>query len=134
MTALDRLTAYLCQQPGTEHMDAHHADMARQILVQHARELAEQPQTAIGLADRLSAVMDICDEIERGTPTPEVADIVLRIHRAALGDKPQLPKWAVDQLKDRDIDPRAVTHFIRSRDGDKIAAAVNGAPIHLSRT
>lgn len=53
MTALDRLTAYLCQQPGTENLDAHHADFARQILDQHARELAEQPQTVIGLADRL---------------------------------------------------------------------------------
>lgn len=42
MNAEDRLTAYLCQQPDTEHMDAHHADMARQILAQHAKELGRE--------------------------------------------------------------------------------------------
>jgi hypothetical protein len=56
MNALDRLTAYLCQRPGTGHMDAHHADVARQILTQHARELAAAgagESGVISLADRL---------------------------------------------------------------------------------
>lgn len=40
MNAEERLTAYLCQQPGTQRMDQHHADMARAILNQHAEEIA----------------------------------------------------------------------------------------------
>ena len=41
MNAEERLIAYLCQNPGTEHMDTHHAEVARQILAQHSKELAE---------------------------------------------------------------------------------------------
>jgi hypothetical protein len=55
VNALERLTAYLCQQPGTGHMDAHHADFARQVLGQHAQELAAAAGESgvIPLADRL---------------------------------------------------------------------------------
>jgi hypothetical protein len=40
MNAQQRLTAYLCSRPGSENMDAYHADFARQILDQHAKEIA----------------------------------------------------------------------------------------------
>ena len=95
------------------------------------------------MTDRLRAVLDICDEIERGNPSPEVALAVLRIHRAALGDDParhqigrppsELPDWAIIQLSDRNIDPGDVTHFIAGRDGRTLAAAVNGKPVTLVR-
>lgn len=42
MNALERLTAALCSRPGTENMDRHHADLARQILDQHAKELGRE--------------------------------------------------------------------------------------------
>lgn len=42
MTALERLTAFLCSTPDTEKLDAYHAVVARQILDQHAHELAEE--------------------------------------------------------------------------------------------
>lgn len=41
MNAEERLSAYLCSRPGTERMDQHHADFARDILNQHAKELAD---------------------------------------------------------------------------------------------
>lgn len=92
---------------------------------------------------RLRAVLDICDEIERNEPTPEIAAVVLRIHHAALGDDParhrpgrppsELPDWAISSLEDRGIDPSEVTHFIAARDGRTIAAAVDGKPITLTR-
>lgn len=93
--------------------------------------------------DRLRTVLDICDEIERGNPSPEVALVVLRIHQAALGDDParhqigrpasELPEWAVTLLADRGIGDSEVSHFIASRDGRTIAAAVDGKPVHLAR-
>lgn len=42
MSALERLTAFLCARPGTEDMDEWHADWAARLLSQHAHELAEQ--------------------------------------------------------------------------------------------
>lgn len=42
MSALERLTAYLCSGPGTEAMDAWHAEWAEGILRMHAHELAEE--------------------------------------------------------------------------------------------
>ncbi|NUP47571.1 MAG: hypothetical protein HOW97_09715 [Catenulispora sp.] len=93
--------------------------------------------------NRLRAVLDICDDIERSNPTPEVALVVRRIHHAALGDDParhrpgrpatELPEWAVSQLEDRGIDPSEVTHFFTAHDGRTIAAAVDGKPVALTR-
>lgn len=40
MNALERLTAYLCQQPGSENLDTHHAEFAKSLLDQHAEEIA----------------------------------------------------------------------------------------------
>jgi hypothetical protein len=92
---------------------------------------------------RLRAVMDVCDEIERGNPDALVAAAVLRIHRAALGDAPahrgpgrppsELPDWAIVQLSDQGMDAGDVTHFFEASGGRKIAAAVNGKPVHLTR-
>jgi hypothetical protein len=45
----------------------------------------------------------------------------------------ELPEWAVAQLSDRGIDDSEVSHFIASRDGRTIAAAVDGKPVHLTR-
>lgn len=42
MSALERLTAYLCSRPGTEDMDAWRAEWAEGILRMHAHELAER--------------------------------------------------------------------------------------------
>lgn len=45
----------------------------------------------------------------------------------------ELPEWAVSELSDRGIDDSEVAHFIASRDGRTIAAAVDGKPVHLTR-
>lgn len=42
MSALERLTAYLCSNPGSEHMDEEYAAFAARLLDQHAHELAEK--------------------------------------------------------------------------------------------
>lgn len=42
MDALERLTAYLCSNPGNEHMDEQYAVFAARLLRQHAHELAEK--------------------------------------------------------------------------------------------
>lgn len=44
-----------------------------------------------------------------------------------------LPDWAIIQLSDRGIDPGDVSHFIGDPTGPKLAAAVDGKPIHLTR-
>lgn len=46
MDALERLTAFLRAQPGTEGMDAWHAEWAEALLRQHAHELAEKIRAA----------------------------------------------------------------------------------------
>lgn len=42
MSALERLTAYLCSQVGSDRMDGYHEGYAKTILDQHAEELAEK--------------------------------------------------------------------------------------------
>ena len=52
MSARDRLTAYLCQHPGTERMDTHHAEFARTVLGEHRAEvLAEAAAELDRIAD-----------------------------------------------------------------------------------
>jgi hypothetical protein len=67
----------------------------------------------------------------------------LRALQAALGGKPahrgpgrpasELPDWAVGRLSERGIDTGEATHFIASRDGRTITAAVDGKPVRLTR-
>lgn len=57
MNAQQRLTAYLRSRPGTENMDQYHADYARQILDQHAQEIAaRQSSIHFGRTEGLDAV------------------------------------------------------------------------------
>lgn len=42
MDALERLTAYLCNQVGSRSLDSYHEGYAKRILDQHAHELAEK--------------------------------------------------------------------------------------------
>jgi hypothetical protein len=42
MSALERLTAYLCSNPRNERMDEEYAAFAVRLLNQHAHELAEK--------------------------------------------------------------------------------------------
>jgi len=46
MDALERLTAYLCNQVGSEDLDRYHEGYAKRILDQHAHELAEKIRDA----------------------------------------------------------------------------------------
>lgn len=56
MTALERLTDYLCSQPGNGNTDAQNAYMARQILDQHKRELGVGSSVRFGRTEGLEAV------------------------------------------------------------------------------
>lgn len=48
MDALERLTAYLCSNPGSEAMDEEYAAFAARLLRQHAHELAEKQREYAG--------------------------------------------------------------------------------------
>lgn len=45
-SALERLTAYLCSKPGSEHMDEEYAAFAARLLRQHAGEVVEAERAA----------------------------------------------------------------------------------------
>lgn len=63
MNALERLTAHLCSHPGGESLDAHHAETARQILDQHAQELAaRQSKLLFGRTEGLE-VIQLADQL-----------------------------------------------------------------------
>lgn len=57
MNAEERLIADLCSHTGTEAMDEHHAEFARQILDQHAQELAaRQSKCRFGRTEGLEVI------------------------------------------------------------------------------
>lgn len=63
MNALERLTADLCSHTGTEAMDERHAEFAREILAQHAQEIAAgQSKCRFGRTEGLE-VVQLADQL-----------------------------------------------------------------------
>jgi hypothetical protein len=69
VNAEERLTAYLCSRPGSEALDEHHAEFARQILDQHAQEIvARQSKLRFGLTEGLE-VVQLADQLREAATT-----------------------------------------------------------------
>lgn len=69
MSAEERLTAYLCSNPGNEHMDGEYAAFAARLLRQHAHELAEKIRNHDWAAHTVGE--RCCDDL-----TAEAADLI----------------------------------------------------------
>ena len=115
MTAEQRLIAYLCQRAGTEHMDAHHASMARQILAQHAGEIAASRRNspsgrtegldAIQLADMLRDASTALARLDR--KEIENTDDPLTLMRCLYETVEALAEIAPHALTAARLDPQA---------------------------